>query len=234
MCHVWVFPFVSGVCACVCWGTWGMLAERPAAAHFSLNFKGRCGATKTGRSYGWGQHSVQFSQTNTSSPRRPCCVFPPLPAERRRKWIGKALSYLPPHRPAAASGWWGWCGVPPRWLKLFSWHISPPHKQWGWMQEPVDPVCPQRQQPRAFRDTCAQNRAQLSCLTSCPCWQWQILTTGRYSWKPFQQKRMIARDREKCSLCDSWKCAYSCSHVSKYCAGNADKVTKQILSAISI
>lgn len=148
--------------------------------------------------------------------------------------IGKALSYLPPHWPAAASGWWGWYGVPPRWLQLFSWHISLPHKQWGWMQEPVDLGCPQRQQQRAYRDTCAQNRAQLSCLTSCPCWQWQILTTVRYSWKPFQLKRMIARDKEKCSLCDSWKCAYSCSHISKYCAGNADKVTKQILSAISI
>lgn len=112
-----------------------------------------------------------------------CFIFPSLLAECCRKSISKAWSYLPPRWPAAASGWCGWRGVPPQWLKLFSWPISLAHKQWGWMQEPVDLGCSQRQQQRAFRDTCAQNRALLGCLTSCPCWQWQILTSLRYSWK---------------------------------------------------
>lgn len=205
-----------------------MFAERcaAAAAQFSMNFKGRCGATKT-------EGGVTAEVNILCSFLRQIHLFhfanvvysPSLLAECCRKLIGKALSYLPPRWPAAASGWWGCYGVPPRWLKLFSWHISLPHKQWGWMQEPVDLGCPPRQQPRAFRDTCAQHRAQLSRLTSCPCWQWQILTTLRYSRKPFQLKRMSA---------SSWKCAYSCSHISKYCAGNTDKVTKQIQSAISI
>lgn len=122
----------------------------------------------------WGRQPFQLHS---------CFMFPSLLAACCRKWISKAWSYLPPRWPAAASGWWGWCGVPPQWLKLFSWPISLPHKQWGWTQEPVDLGCSQRQQQRAFQDTCAQNRAQLSCLTSCPCWQWRILTTLRYSWK---------------------------------------------------
>lgn len=94
------------------------------------------------------------------------------------------LSYLPPRWPAAVSGWWGWDGVPPQWLKLFSWRFSLPHMQWGWMQEPVDLRYSQRQQRRACRGTYAQREAQLSRLTSRPCWQWRILTTLRYSWKP--------------------------------------------------
>lgn len=213
---------------------WGLFAGRAAAARFSINFKGRRGLMKTEggvmaevnilRNFLrqiclWGRQPFQLHS---------CFIFPSLLAECCRKSISKAWSYLPPRWPAAASGWWGWCGVPPQWLKLFSWHISLLHKQWGWMQEPVDLGCSQRQQQRAFQDTCAQNRAQLSCLTSCPCWQWRILTTLRYSWK-----ERLWRIK-KCSLCHSWKCAYSALHISKYCAGSADKGTKQIQSAIRI
>lgn len=173
---------------CVCTGVLREMGDVCWAScssfFYELGFYERKVWTKEdrGRRYGRGQHSVPFSQTNMSMKEtefqcHSCFISPSLLAECCRKVISKALSYLPPRWPTAASGWWGWCGGPPQWLKLFSWQISLLHKQWGWMQEPVDLGCPQRQQQRAFRDTCTQNRAQLSCLTSCPCWQWQILTT---------------------------------------------------------
>lgn len=133
--------------------------------------------------------------------------FPLQPQECCGELIRIVSSYLQPRWPAAVSGWWGWHGVPPQWLKLFSWRVSLPHMQWGWMQEPVDLRYSQRQQRRACRGTYAQREAQLSCLTSRPCWQWRILTTLRYSWKPLwltvMNRKIVREWKEKCSLCNS-------------------------------
>lgn len=129
-------------------------------------------------------------------------------------------SYLPPRWPAAVSGWWGSHGVPQQWLKLFSWRFFLLHMQWGWMQEPVDLRYSQRQQRRACQGTYAQKEAQLSCLTSRPCWHWQILTTVRCSWKPLWVtviNRMIVSERkEKCRLYKSLKRRVSTSIFASY------------------
>lgn len=153
--------------------------------------------------------STQYSETNTFQRETALITplvfyFPSQPPECCRVLIMIVCSYLPPCWPAAVSGWWGSHGVPPQWLKLFSWRVFLPHMQWGWMQEPVDLRYSQRQQRRACRGTYAQKEAQLSCLTSRPCWHWQILTTVRCSWKPLWltvMNRMIVSERkEKCRL----------------------------------
>lgn len=138
-----------------------------------------------------------------------------FPPECCRELIRLVSSYLQPRWPAAVSGWWGWCGVSPQWLKLFSWRAFLPHMQWGWMQEPVDLRYSQRQRRRACQGTYAQREAQLSCLTSCPCWQWWILTTLSYSWKPLWQswiEQLWRKEKRKAAFASAYKGVSLCSH----------------------